>query len=292
MKGFHPPVHEPPERVSLTCPLGLRFVDAATKSFVSDGLEVAALPAGAPARQASVTPVLTAGGVFAFHGLPGLRAFENSEAEEPWSAALPSREFRIQVTDPSGRFLPCAFSVTAPAKFSHNSSSPPLDTGAIPLFSSPARHAPPGLAAVRAQLRSLETGSPAALAMVEAEYSTGGELRTARGLADGRGGVVLFFPWPEGQRAVFNSSPHSSAPGPSRQEWTLRLLFFHAPSSTAAESPPGAPKTAPHFVDYASHLHQPAARAWRSDSPVAPVEEATLQSGRELNLGTLDLETL
>ncbi|RYE61332.1 MAG: hypothetical protein EOO82_02080, partial [Oxalobacteraceae bacterium] len=67
MTGFHSPIHEPPERLALTCPLGLRFVDAATGEFVREGLRATALPVGPPRWQEKIKPVTTSSGILAFH---------------------------------------------------------------------------------------------------------------------------------------------------------------------------------------------------------------------------------
>jgi hypothetical protein len=176
-------------------------------------------------------------------------------------------------------------------KFGEDSSPPSIDTNVVPLFPAPSRIAPAGLAVVRAQLRKLATGTEAALALVEAVYSSAGRTRTARGLADGKGVVMLLFAYPEGHRRAFNSSPPGSARGLAEQEWTLDLRFFHEPTFTPVEIPPPALNPEPEFADYSLRLSQPPVRAWRGESPLAPVSEATLQFGSELNLGILDLDS-
>ncbi|HEX3599614.1 MAG TPA: hypothetical protein VHU84_05690, partial [Lacipirellulaceae bacterium] len=199
MIGFHPPIHEPPERVSLTCPLGLRFLDVATGTFVpADGLQSRAWPVGAEWQ--AIDGVVTPSGIIAFHGLPGLRAFERSDAENPWDPLPKTRLFQVEVTDSAGRYLPCTFVVQAPAEglvnFDNNASPPCTAAGAVPLFSAPSRAVPSGLAVVRAELHELGSGESAAWALVEAQYSSAGSTRTACGLTDDQGRVVLMFPYP------------------------------------------------------------------------------------------------
>jgi hypothetical protein len=292
MIGFHPPIHEPPERIQLTCALGLRFLDVATGALAgadvavesvsrtSLGLHAEAWPVNAP-RQKTIGTV-TPSGVLAFHGLPGLRELEKSSADYPWGEAPPPREFQIEVIDKLGRFLPCTFTVTAPqrglAQFADDGSPPWIEEGAAPLFSAPSRPIPGGLAAVRAEVRDLATGEPAAWALVEASYSSGGSLRTARGLADDAGRVLLMFPYPEGQRRAYGASPPGNARGLSEQEWNLKLAFFHeaiVPVEKAA--------------DYGRRLSQPAAAAVGGPSPLTSLTEATLRFGQECNLGVVDL---
>jgi hypothetical protein len=292
MIGAHPPINEPPERVSLTCPLGLRFFDIAAGGFVgadvsieplkrgSLGLEAEAWPVAAPRQK--TRGVVTSSGIMAFHGLPGLREFENSEANDPWEAPHPTRDFQIEVIDKLGRFLPCTFTVSAPAKglavFAEDGSPPWIEEGAVPLFSAPGRAAPGGLAIVRMELRELATERAAAWALVEAAYFSAGSRRTVRGMADRQGRVLLIFPYPEGQRRPFNHSPPGSSRGLSQQEWTLAFTVFYEASDQPEEA-----------ADYGRRLAQPAVPAWGGPSPIMPLTDESLRFGRELDLGIIDL---
>lgn len=292
MIGFHPPIYEPPDRIQLTCALGLRFLDVAAGASVgadvaveslnrtSLGLQAEAWPVNAP-RQKTISTVAPSG-VLAFHGLPGLRELERSSAKDPWDVSPPPRDFQIEVIDKMGRFLPCTFTVTAPqrglAHFAEDGSPPWVEAGAVPLFSAPSRPIPGAMAVVRAELRDLATGEPAAWALVEASYSSGGSLQTARGLADDAGRVLLMFAYPEGQRRAYGASPPGNARGLSEQEWNIKLAFFHeaiVPVEKAA--------------DYGRRLAQPAAAAAGGPSPLTILTEATLRFAQECNLGILDL---
>ena len=292
MIGFHPPIYEPPERVSLTCPLGLRFLDVATNAFVnadvaiealqreSLGLHAEAWPVNAPRQKK--TGIVTPSGVLAFHGLPGFREFENSGQDDLWNSSHRARDFQIEVSDKLGRFLPCTFIISAPqeglALFAEDGSPPWIEAGAVPLFSAASRSLPAGLAVVRAELHELATGKPAAWALMEASYSSGGSRRTARGLADDKGRVLLIFAYPEGQRRAFNHSPPGSSRGLSEQEWALDFAVFHQAVNDPEEA-----------ADYGRRLTQPPATAWRELSPVTLLSGETLRFGRELNLGIIDL---
>jgi hypothetical protein len=292
MFGFHPPIHEPPERIQLTCALGLRFLDVAAGTPVgadvaveplnrtSLGLHAEAWPVNAPRQRTAGT--VTPSGVLAFHGLPGLRKLENSTANDPWEDAPPPRDFQIEVIDKLGRFLPCTFTVTAPqrglAQFADNGSPPWIEAGVVPLFSAPSRPIPGAVAIIRAELRDLATGAPAAWALVEASYSSGGSLKTARGLADDAGRVLLMFAYPEGQRRAYGASPPGNARGLSEQEWNIKLAFFHetiVPVEKAA--------------DYGQRLSQPPAAAAGGPSPLTVLSETTVRFAQERNLGILDL---
>jgi hypothetical protein len=279
----HPPIHEPPERVSLTCPLGLRFLDVTSDAFVAADaaeLRVVASPLDAPLRE--TIGVVTPRGVFAFHGLPGFRKFENSQANDRWESAPPRRDFQIEVHDGLGRFLPCTFTVSAPERglaLLADAGSPSwIEADAVPLFSAPSRTPPPGLAVVRAELRELASGLPAAWALMEASYSSAGAIRTARGLADDQGRVLLMFPYPEGQRRAFALSPPAGSRGLSQQEWIIDFTVFHEP----VEDPEKA-------AEYGRRLSQPAVLAWGGSSPLAPLGQESLRFGRELELGIIDL---
>jgi hypothetical protein len=292
MIGFHPPT-ETPERISLTCALGLRLLDVATGTFVTaDGLNARAWPVRVPWQ--AVDGITTPSGIIAFHQLPGLREFERSAAEDPWDPEPATRLFEVELTDPSGRYLPCTFVVQAPTKglaiFADVGSPPWIEAGVVPLFSAPSRAVPPGLAVVRAELLELATGRAAAWAFVEAAYSSGGLPRTAHGLADDEGRVVLMFPYPEGQRrALGGSPPASGVNGLTQQYWNLNLLFFYSPVSGSEGSPPGLPEPE-EAADYALRLAQPQVDAWQHDSPLMPVDQQTLYFGQELNLGIVDLD--
>jgi hypothetical protein len=291
MIGIHPPIHEPPERVARTCPLGIRFLDMGTNSLVDSdvrvgslerdswGLHALAFPLGAPQRK--TIGVGTPSGIIAFHGLPGLREFENSPADDPWALAPPQREFQIEVADAQGRFLPCRFVVRAPepglVDFGENDSPPWIETGAVPLFSAPGRTPPPNVATVRAELHELASDGPAAWAMFEASYSSAGIRRTARGLADNAGRVLLTFPYPEGQRSGSNQSPPAGARGFAEQEWPIDFAVYYGP----------APER--ETADYGRCLSQPSAVAWRGFSPITALGEETLRFGRELDLGRIDV---
>lgn len=273
------PSHRVLERLALTCPLGVRFVDAATAAPVREGLRARAWPADAVDRK--IDAVVTPGGVHAFHGLPGLRRFENSSADDPWNPPPATRAFRVEVTDDFGRFLPCSFGVDAPARglasFTDTGSPPWSEDGTVPLFSAPSRRVP-GLAVVRAELHDLGTGELAAWAFVEAAYQSGGAQRIARGLADDKGRLALMFPFPEGQARGFGASPPLSGQGLPPQQWALALHFFHQPLPQSEKA-----------ADYSLRLNQPQAAAWQGASPLIALTTATLTLGRELDLGTLEL---
>ena len=130
---------------------------------------------------------------------------------------------------------------------------------------------------VRAELRELGTGKPAAWGVMEANYFSGGAPRVARGMADDKGRIVLLFAYPEGQRRAFNGSPRGTG-GIWELQWTLDLSFQYNFSPKPEER-----------ADYEARLAQPSALAWRGGSPLTSLSEETLSFGRELDLKTLHL---
>ena len=105
------------ERPAIQTPLGILFWDSARDAQVVGPLQVSARPAGQP----SATPTnsfTTMSGIYAFSGLPGLRAFEYPPIGTP-PPAFPTGpagvlQFWIDVVDPSGDFNPVTFTAPAP----------------------------------------------------------------------------------------------------------------------------------------------------------------------------------
>lgn len=250
------------ERVARNAALGVRFWDVATGMLAIDGLRVEVC------HRANAHPRTVAqpgpGGVYVAHKVPGLRDFEFEDVERPqdlWPAA--TRAYRIEVSDPQGRYLPIAFDADLPARgpftwlapwlsppqpvaFPDLPGSPgspgspgvaPPMIGRVPLFSAPSRPPPEPLATVRAQMR--EQGSGRALAWGLLAASIGGVARGI-GLADEEGRVAIFFPYPEPPR-ISLSSP---VPAHNDFTWEVALSAFGG-----ALPSPGTPPSA--FADLA-----------------------------------------
>jgi hypothetical protein len=210
------------ERVRTFAPLGIRFWDAALDVPVDDRLVVHAWLRGAP--NPPVRAVRSPGGVYAFHGLPGQ---PRTPGDRPELEGEP-REYSVAVDDPSGRWLPAAFGVTLPLGYrgeflSAPAGSPPESGGRAYLFPAAGRVAPPGLAAIRADLVDEATGAPAAWAVLAATVA--GVTRT--GIADERGRVTLLLPFPTPDRLRDSSPPAAAGPA----EW---------PATVTARWEPGA----------------------------------------------------
>lgn len=268
------------ERQTIYTPLGIRFWDPATDSQVAHGLHVRAWPDGAtgPAR----TAFRTASGVFAFQGLPGMRAVEYP-ANGASSASPPeAQRFVVAVEDQQRRFLPAILRIDAPFDGIYPTglaASPPGDSlPGVYLFSAPWR-AVAALAAVRADLVRQSDGAPAAWAVLELEVEDSG---VWHGIADSRGSVAIFLPTPP-FRATLGSSPPGPQAPPHEQQWQVTARVLYQPAHL--ETPPGA--AAP---DLRTILTQAAGVVWASAGG-APAGEiaASLPFGQDLILRTAGL---
>jgi hypothetical protein len=257
-------------------PLGLRFRDPVTGAPVGGGLSVAAYSPQSPWKR--IQGFANSSGVYVFHRLPGLEGVSWADGDaEFWQAPPATMPFIIEVSDPRNHFLPCTFEVRAPARdvyvWQPPPGSPVEPAGMVPLFSSSDRPVPAGMAVIRADLRE-EGGTPAAGALLEAclDGKTLG-----RGLADERGRVALFFPYP--QVPDFASGPDEesgSLPAPppvplTEQTWQLELRACYRWDESV-----------PAPADLSRLLAQAPARLWANLSPAVPLASQTLCFGREL----------
>jgi len=266
-----------PERVAITCPLGVRFLDSATNAIVGDDLLIEAYLAANQERRVAAVP--NRSGVWAFHGLPGLKEFEYAANDDGrWIPEPPKRRFVIEVSDAQGRFLPSQFALEAPARVlstGEEFASPlSLSLRTVKLFSSPSRPVPGGLAVVRAQIFEDASDTPAAWTLIEVSVSVLNRAITAQGAADGQGRLALIFPYPEPTN-VGISSPIGGGPQLlSQQSWTLTFRAWHT-----FDPQPGD------FVDLDRVLSlttRSPDNLWDDGSPLIPFTAADLVFGREL----------
>jgi hypothetical protein len=274
------------ERYDILCPFGVRFYDPVTHGSIGEGLRVTARLPGrhAPKKNAH----LTRSDVFAFRNLPGLHDIEIGRADGPFGDSFDQglsrrRHFVIEVEDIWRRFLPFSFTPELPHRGLFKLAclgSPPwpidLPEAGVPLFSSPARSVPGGMAVVRAQIEEFGTSKPAAGALLEIEASSAGMPATrARGLADSEGRAVVMFPYPElapppSQRL----SPPAEGQSLSSREWSVRVRIFWGPVWAGNEVP-----------DICMLLRgQPEREPLSAKSPLGPLPVQTLRFGQELVL--------
>lgn len=247
------------ERITRRAPLGMRLLDLVRGAAVTDGLVVTARELG------RATPVLVAqrspfSGVYGFRSLPGLRGFEIGERPAvDWCSSPPEiaasdllddgltldevREllaysspatpasFVVTVTDTRGRFLPVVLTLCLPREHLLE----------IPLFSAPARPSPPGLAAVRGELRRADDSGPASWAMVTATVDE----VTHVGLADRRGVWTVFLPYASPLPPPVGSPASGSVPLDALS-WPTTVRVFYEPGrqrrveGSRPEDPPDA----------------------------------------------------
>ena len=221
------------ERITTMTPLGIRFWDATRDAQITGGLRVTARPRGVP-EFPETSAFITASGIYAFAGLPGLQAFERPKVGDPdpdFAAPIASGSFWIDVTDPAGHFIDVTFTATAPAKGLFLAGDP-QPTGQPPpntsppgfyLFSSPSRQPGAGIAAIRADLIDNATKKPAAYAVVMVKSGTNTQMI---GIADAAGRVAVMFPFP----VVSRGTQSGVVPPP---QWPLNVSVQYAPTNLA-----------------------------------------------------------
>lgn len=280
------------ERLTIVAPLGLRFHDVVTDSFVGDGLNVSVYEANRPVRK--VQAFANGSGVYIIHHAPGLREFENGNGDSDfWNGLPPGKSFVVAVTDDARRFQPFQFAADLPTRGLFNwvgphSGSPPGTFPSIPLYSSPVRNVPAGMAVVRADLWDAGSDVPAAWAVLEAY--TNNQL-AARGIADEQGRIALIFPQPAPLPFAISSpvgSPLSSPPtatGPplTDQIWSISLRSMYGPIGPLPLLP-GEHGPEPQLPDLRAMLSQPEATLWADTERTEPLDEVSLTFGRELIL--------
>ena len=194
--------------IDLPAPVGLRLFDSAARSYVASDLDVGLAPASG--QSAPLELKANPSGFWVNQALLGaFRGFSDDLAAWPAQA----RSYAISVDDPRGQFLPLRLSeqlpksgaliwqgwpALAPAAY-----GPLLPPGAslgtkppyLPLFPTSAYAAGP-MARVYAHLALRESGgklTDAAWALLT--VSIGGNI-AGIGLADARGAIGTFFPYP------------------------------------------------------------------------------------------------
>lgn len=251
------------ETVERRAPLGVRFKDITRDTDVTSGLLVQARLHNtiAPPQTAVRSPL---SGIYGFHRLPGLRAYEWGERPaSDWCADDGTPEepnFVVTVEDSARRFLPQLLLLCLPK----------AELLEVPLYSAPARTPPGGYAVVRGELWHNAAGAPAAWAVVTAspgDYAT---------IADERGLFALFLPVPP-----LSSAPAFGTTPLDELAWPLTFQVLYAPAAqeqVLAGHPPSS----------ASIVGQAAATIF--DTPTASGQDVTrsLPFGRELTLATAE----
>lgn len=276
------------EKCSHTSPLGLRFRDAVSGEFVSAGLNVTAYSAANPTKRRLLYP--SRSGTFVLQNVPELRDFEYRRPPKVWEAPLPDNKLIIEVVDLERRFIPFQLTVMLPVKgiytwVSPLDSSPGKQQSSVPLYSSVTRQSLTGMAVIRAEMFDLSSRRPAPWVLLEALYN--GQL-IARGIADEKGRITLYFEYPAPRYTWLSSPPDSPLVGGGRpmfsQSWDLQLNAYYSPASP--------PKPDEDLPDLQSVFSQSKARLWEDAAMTRPLTQVSLQYGRELILRSNEVSPL
>jgi hypothetical protein len=259
------------QSLSRVAPLGARFWDDLSQSFVCGGLSVTAYPAESPDRRLPGFPNRV--GVYVFRNLPGIRDQEFGTGDDEYWLDVTQRPFVVEVVDREGRFQPFSIDVALPLRdilawTSPFAGSPPETPDALPLYSAPTRNVAGPFAVLRAELWDPIAKLPAAWAAIEAEVA---RLPIVRGFADAKGRIALVFAYPEPRTDLgARRSLH-------KQTWPIRLQARYGPAQPVPKIP-----------DLLRTMTQSSATLWADSARTQVLTEATLAYGRELTLKTRD----
>ncbi len=281
------------DRLTMVAPLGLRFHDSSSGALVGDGLSVWAYPTGKPSTKREA--IGNRKGVYVLHHGYGLREREHGDGTAAYwqNPVPPNKDFVIEVTDQQRRFQPFQFTASLPFegifRFDSALESPLGARTTVPLFSSPVRSVPSGMAAIRADLWDTSLDAPAAWAMLEA--FTGSKF-LGRGIADDQGRIALIFPFPT-PISFAPASPPGSPPGSppvatspplTEQVWPLELRAFYTPERPLSSPPDFLGDAGVALPDLRFTLSQPPATMWADAEQTEILQETNLRFGRELIL--------
>jgi hypothetical protein len=218
---------------------------------------------------------------------------ERGEGNEAFWQNLTTKDFVIEVNDNERRFQPFQCTASLPVKGVYKwigpvSSSPPTPIESIPLYSSPVRSVPAGMAVVRADLWDGFSDTAASWAVLEASLN---HQVIGRGIADAEGRIALIFPYPAPRPFAISSPPASPLSSPpiasslplTEQVWPIRLRALYTPVRPVS-SPPNPFPTKSELPELRFTLSQPEATIWADAALSEPLLEASLQYGHELVL--------
>jgi hypothetical protein len=277
------------DRLTMVAPLGLRFHDATTGVPVGDGLIVWAYPLGRPSAKRQA--IGNRKGVYVLHHGYGLLAREHGDGSRLYwdHPDPPNKDFAIEVSDGQRRFGPFKFTASLPAegffKWDGALESPLSARTTVPLFSSPTRSVPSGMAVVRADLWDTSIDAPAAWAVMEA-FTAGNFI--GRGMADEAGRMALIFPYPTplsfAPASPPGSPPIATSPPLTEQVWPLELRALYTPLRPFSSPPDFIEEAGPALPDLRFTLSQPAATIWADVEQTETLQQTNLRFGRELIL--------
>jgi hypothetical protein len=287
--GLDPVVFEHATRVA---PLGVRFYDPLIGRYVDQLIVTVRANRRPQSGLLLLKPNRSA--VYVLQNVPGLRDFEFGAGDAgfwaEFESGIPARSpYTLAVYDPLRRYLPFSLQVAVPAhglvEWSCEPLASPVEANAagIPLFSTPQRPAPQPIqtmAVVRAGLYDPLADQPAAWAVLELSYE--GRV-LGRGIADERGQVVVFLPYPP-PAGFLPLSPMTPTPPAGEPVWTVAVRVGWLPTSPPAQAATDAP--GPDLCEILRQLDGPPAHAWADATRTRLLTEASLRLGQELILRT------
>lgn len=249
------------DRSSGVSPLGVRFWDMVTRSFVSEGLSVVAHPTSMPSQRVAV--LANPSGIFMAQDLPGMRDLERGAGDDAYWRSVARKRFVVEVDDTLGRYLPFSFTADLPIRgllVGPGVAGTPLASephdGAL-LFSTPTRAAPAGLTVIHTEI--WDAGAPAAGALIIARVAGDPPVY---GVTDAEGRAALFFASPE-------------PPAPGERSWPVTLSVRYARAAVRSRYPDLAAVLA---QPTASVVTDPAGSFTFSAEPQRPGEPLILRS--------------
>jgi hypothetical protein len=284
------PAYRVVETLVRVAPLGVGLWDVVAQRLVSDGISVRVFTVAQGRFVRPVDAVANRSGIFVPHGLGGAAVFDESARPRVTS---PPQQFLVEVRDPEGRYAPfvlhagpdrglvmppCLRGLELPAQ---GESSPPPQAVYVPLFATPGRAVPAGMAVVRAALFDAHTGQPAESAVLEVRDA--GRL-LALGVADEQGEAAAFFAYPEVAAPPAWSPPAPpSRPAPlAEQQWRLPIAVRYR-RGLARYLPDARKRPLPDLCELLQQGLAPAA----AGSPPLQVTHVDLRYGEDASLGRL-----
>jgi hypothetical protein len=268
-----------PDRITRVALLGCRFIDAATRQPVCEGLSVTLFPAKQPRLQAVAQR--TSSGVYALHRVPGMGQMDVGLGDAAfWATAKAmAKDHVVEVRDQLGRYLPMSWHTQLPTLGPFGTSSSPSGLPEpVALYASHSCVAPPSLAVVRAHLRSRAAQDQPQLRHAMLTATCAGK-QVGQGFANEDGQIALVFAYPE---------PASA--GHPTKSFSWDLTFTLHPSVIPPEGAAASPSTLPDLQDL---LTQDQQVPWDLFATFNPDTQATtalgavaLQLGQELVLQT------
>lgn len=217
------------ETFSRVAPLGIQFVNAATRRPILETLDVVGYDTAVPSNRIRLFP--NRSNVYVLRGIAELRDFETGAGDAGFWDELPApAPYTIEVRDPAGNYHPFKFTARVPARgvleWDCAGSSPPETATAVPMFTTRQVQPPPGTADIRAMLYDPERERPARWALLR--IMLGGSL-LGYAVTDRDGQATVSLPYPE-PIDLLPGSPLSLGQPFTSQTWPIEAAVAYDPA--------------------------------------------------------------